>query len=79
MNLLSEEPELERIVTERLSEVLQRISDLEESKRQKDIEISVLRHALENVFRTIDLYKEKLKKLPKSKCDQTNTCGWSTS
>ena len=74
MNLLSEDPELERIVTERLTEILQRISDLEESKRQKDIEISVLRHALENVFRTIDLYKEKLKRLPKSKNNQTNTC-----
>ena len=73
MNLLSEDPELEQIVTERLGEVLQRISDLEESKRQKDIEISVLRHALENVFRTIDLYKEKLKKLPKSEIYQTNT------
>lgn len=75
MNLLSDDPELERQVTERLTEVLQRISDLEESKRQKDIEISVLRHALENVFRTIDLYKEKLKKLPKSRGDQTSTCG----
>ena len=70
MNLLSEDPELERIVTERLTEVLQRISELEESKKQKDIEISVLRHALENVFRTIELYKEKFKKLPKSRINQ---------
>lgn len=67
MNLLSEDPELEQIVSERLSEVLARINELEESKKQKDIEISVLRHALENVFRTIELYKEKFKKLPKSK------------
>ena len=67
MNLLSSDPELERLVTERLTETLQRITILEESKRQKEIEISVLRHALENVFRTIEHYKEKLKKLPKSK------------
>ena len=67
MDIANEDSELEQIVIERLTETFQRIEELEESKRQKEIEISVLRHALENVFRTIELYKDKLKKLPKSK------------
>ena len=67
MNIANEDSELEQIVIERLAATFQRIEELEESKLQKEIEISVLRHALENVFRTIELYKDKLKKLPKSK------------
>ena len=77
MNLVSEDSELEQIVISKTSELINRIQQLEESKRQKDIEISVLKHALENVFKTIDMYKDKLKKLPKSKFNEINTCGLS--
>lgn len=68
----TEDTKLEEIVMSRASELLNRIEQLEESKKQKDIEISVLKHALENVFKTIDSYKDKLKKLPKSRDNKTN-------
>lgn len=47
-----------------------RLDELEKSHQAKDTEIVLLSNAAENLVRQIDAYREKIKKLPKSKINR---------
>ena len=60
-------PETIKIIDERISPYLERIKILEGNQLEKEKEIIILKHAVNDILIKIDENKKKLKKLPKNK------------
>ena len=59
------EPELRSELDSLLQPYIERLSELEKSHQERDVDIVLLNNAVENLMRQLDDYRDKIKKLPK--------------
>lgn len=61
------DPEIIKLLDEKISPYLERIKKLEDKQLEKEKEIVILKHAVNDILLKIDENKKLLKKLPKNK------------